>query len=146
MPEPTVEPANTVLIVTGSTLGAEAYDRPTAYGLARALGSLLGPGGLSVGVCSDVWYLNQAGLRSRPAISVGGPGVNAFTAYLADRLPSAYVVDGDFVVQADLDFEDVLAACWGTTHAGTAVAVTAFRDRYAAGFARAALACGALPA
>jgi len=44
-------------------------------------------------VCSDVWYLNNDPLRSRPTISIGGPGVNALSAYLADKLPSAFAIE-----------------------------------------------------
>ena len=49
-------------------------------------------------VVSDVWYLNDPSLRNCPAISVGAPGVNALSAYLGDKLPSAFVIDASLNV------------------------------------------------
>ncbi|MFM9995348.1 MAG: hypothetical protein ACKVU4_06050 [Phycisphaerales bacterium] len=135
-----------ILIVVGAHLRAETGDRPLAYLLRQRMLEWLGEGegdgqyGGSVVVCSDVWYLNREELRSRPAISVGGPGVNAFSAFLADKLPSAFSIEGVLLVQLDLDFEDRLACVWGMDHASTVSAVDAFIERYLDDFMTAAVA------
>ena len=134
-----------ILIVTGAHLRAEAADRPIAYALRRRLADWLGSRGEPenaeaprVLVCSDVWYLNNDPLRSRPTISIGGPGVNALSAYLGDKLPSAFTIENVLMVQADLDFVEVLACCWGSDAGSTAAAVDAFAERYLDAFMEAA--------
>lgn len=134
-----------ILIVTGAHLSAEAADRPAAYGLRRrmlewlaARGEPEDPGRPRVIVCSDVWYLNNDALRARPTVSIGGPAVNALSAYLGDKLPSAFTIENVLIVQADLDFDDVVACCWGKDAASTAAAVEAFVERYLDGFMEAA--------
>lgn len=118
-----------ILIVVGAHLSAEVYDRPLAYRLReRVLTVLESDDPERVVVCTDLWYLNRDQLRELPAISVGGPTVNAFTAYLGDKLPSTFAVDGRLVVQAAWDAP--LACCWGIDAAGTAAAVEAFAERH----------------
>lgn len=133
-----------VLIVTGAHLAAEVHDRPVAYALRERLLDVLGRengwsnnDSLSEGwpsdrvvVCSDLWYLNRDQLRELPTISIGGPTVNALTAYFGDKLPSAFAVDGVFVVQGDWTTQPPVACCWGTDAAGTVQAVDTFIDRY----------------
>lgn len=135
-----------ILIVTGAHLLAEAADRPIAYALRQRLAQWLAEHGEQespeqprVLVCSDVWYLNNDPLRARPTISLGGPGVNALSAYLADKLPSAFAIENVLLVQADLDFVEVIACCWGRDAAATAAAVDAFTERYLDAFMDAAL-------
>ena len=48
---------------------------------------------LDVVVCSDVWRLNDESISTRPTISIGGPGVNALSAFLGDKLSSVFVVE-----------------------------------------------------
>lgn len=134
-----------ILIVTGAHLRAEAIDRPIAYHLRHQIAGWLArhdqpesPDRPRVLVCSDVWYLNNDPLRSRPTISIGGPGVNALAAYLRDKLPSAFTVEDVLMVQADLDFVEVLASCWGVDAGATAAAVDAFVERYLDAFMDAA--------
>lgn len=135
-----------ILIITGAHLRAEVTDRPIAYGLRKrmtdwleARGQPESPDQPRVLVCSDVWYLNNDPLRSRPTVSIGGPGVNALSAYLADKLPSAFAVEDVLLVQADPEFTDVLACCWGRDQQATAAAVEAFCDRYLDAFMGAAV-------
>jgi len=132
-----------LLIVTGSTLAAEAHDRPAAYALRDRISGWLEREGKSARVrplvCSDVWWLNDPSLRERPTVSVGGPEVNALTAYLADKLPTAFAIDGALMVQMDVEFGDLLVACWGIDHAQTARAVGAFVERYMLAFLEAAM-------
>jgi len=132
--EPTTD--RLLLIVTGSTLRAEAADRPIAYALADELRDRLEARAPSAPpleplVCSDIWVLNNDELRSAPTITVGGPHANALTAYLADKLDAAFVVDEQVMVQMDLDLTDLVAACWGVDAKRTAVAVDAFLERHA---------------
>ena len=91
-----------ILIVTGAHLRAEVADRPAAYRLRESMRGWLATKGFSIHasdasepvvVCSDLWYLNQDSLRTRPTVSVGAPGVNALSAYLGDRLPSAFAIN-----------------------------------------------------
>lgn len=130
----TPDPA--VLVVTGSSLEAEERDRPGAYALrdliAAGLKRRAAPG--TVVVCSDLWYLNQERLRSRPTISVGPPEANALTAFLGDKLPSVYAVDESLVVLADPEFIDLVACCWGRGPDGTRLAIGALVERFLEGF------------
>jgi len=141
-----------ILIVTGAHLHAELLDRPVAYALRQHLmdwleqaGETLNPLSPRVLVCSDVWYLNNDPLRNRPTISIGGPGVNALTAFLADKLPSAFAIEDRLIVQADLDFQETVACCWGADGGATAAAVDAFCERYLDAFMQAAETCGKAP-
>ena len=134
-----------ILIVTGAHLRAEACDRPLAYGLRQRIADWLkahalpdDPANPRVLVCTDVWYLNNDPLRSRPTVSIGGPGVNALSAYLGDKLPSAFAVEDVLLVQADPEFHDPIACCWGRDQPSTAAAVDAFADRYLDAFMEAA--------
>jgi hypothetical protein len=63
-------------------------------------------------------------------VSVGGPTVNALTAYLGDKLSSAFAVDGLFLVQADWATQTPVACCWGIHAEATAAAVDTFVERY----------------
>lgn len=151
----TIDTDRLLLIVTGAHLRAESADRPIAYALreriVRWLDARAGADGLDapgepddaprafdVLVCSDVWWLNNDELRECPTISVGGPGVNALSAYLADKLDSAFVIEDWLMVQLDLDFDEVTACCWGMNHDATIEAVAAFETRYLESFLEAA--------
>lgn len=129
-----IDTGRAVLIVTGSHLRAEQCDRPLAYRLRERMLAWLDSseetGGCDIIVCSDLWYLNNDDLRDRPTISIGGPGVNALAAYLADKLPSAFTIEDVLTVQMDLDFVDLVASCWGINNASTVAAVDAFAERY----------------
>ncbi len=92
----------------------------------------------TVVVCTDVWYLNDASLRVWPTISVGGPGVNALSAYLADKLPGVLVVDDVLMIQMDPELSEATAAVWGVDHRATVSAAEAFAERYLDGFMSAA--------
>ena len=129
------EPEHAVIIVVGAHLEAERDDRPIAYALRERVRARLRRG-QDVTVCTDVWYLNNGELRARPTISVGPPRVNALTAYLADRLPSVYVVDDRCMVQADFENDEPAASCWGVNARQTIAAVEAFASRFLDEFMR----------
>lgn len=122
-----------ILIVTGSHLEAEMQDRPLAYKLREAVRMRMverGEKDFQVIVCSDLWYLNHDELRREPTVSIGGPSHNALGAQLADKVPSALVVEGKMAVQLDVELSELVASCWGVDARSTAGAVDAFIDRY----------------
>jgi hypothetical protein len=122
---------NALLIVTGSTLRAEQADRPLAYELKAKSEEIIGKHNpeFPVIVLSDLWYLNSEPLQKIPVISVGGPGVNAASAYLYKRLPNAFVIDNTLVIQMDMTFADFRASLWGTDHQMTVTALEIFVGR-----------------
>jgi hypothetical protein len=125
-----------IAIVTGIQLRAELGDRPLAYRIEQQVCDHLAlvlpkpePGELpqlAPAVISDVYYLNHEEMQSRPTISVGGPGVNAVSAMLAERLPTALTIDETLVVQMDVEMNDVRCAVWGMNHLDTVRAVETF--------------------
>lgn len=138
-----------ILVVVGAHLRAEVGDRPLAYRVRERIVAWLRErfGGVAaaaeeeddddqaglpcrVVVCTDVLYLNDAGLRVWPTVSVGGPGVNALSAFLGDKLASVFVIDDVMMIQMDPTLEEVTAAVWGIDHDATVDAVDAFLERY----------------
>ena len=125
-----------VCIVVGVQLRAELGDRPLAYRIERELRARLEatlgrppegePPRLAPVVISDVYYLNNEPIQSRPAIAVGGPGMNALAAMLVDELPTAVAIENTLVVQIDLEMEDLRCAVWGMNHVDTVRAVDLF--------------------
>jgi hypothetical protein len=140
-----------ICIVVGVQLRAELGDRPLAYRveeeLRARLEAALGmppqgePPRLWPVVISDVLYLNDDELQARPAISVGGPAMNALSALLVDKLPTAVAIEDTLVIQMDLDMEDRRCAVWGMNHLDTVRAVELFVTKYLDVFV-AALAAG----
>lgn len=133
-PSPETDPATVIPIVVGSSLRAERDDRPLAYQLAERISGQARGLGLEPVVCTDLWYLNDAVLVERAAVSVGAPETNALTAHLASRVPSAFVIDGVLMVQFDVAAGRGHACCWGVNAEATAGATGAFLDRYAEAF------------
>jgi hypothetical protein len=129
-----------ICIVVGVQLRAELGDRPLAYRIEREmrtrLEAALGkppegePPRLSPVVISDVYYLNSEEMQARPAVSVGGPAMNALSALLADKLPTAVAIEDTLVIQMDLDMEDQRCAVWGMNHLDTVRAVELFISKY----------------
>ena len=131
-----------VMIVVGSHLRAEAADRPLAYRLVVEVEQWTERFEAQLGVeiepmvCTDLWYLNHEELRQRPTICVGGPGVNALSAYLAQHL-SEENRHADVLLQIDPDYTDLQACIWGKDHELTAHGLQLFIDRYLDGYLRA---------
>jgi len=137
---PDIDPDRLICIVVGVQLRAELGDRPLAYRIEQEvrtrLEAALGkpaegePPRLAPVVMSDVLYLNNDELQARPAVSVGGPAMNAVSAMLVDKLPTAVAVEDTLVIQMDLDMEDARCAVWGMNHLDTVRAVELFISKY----------------
>ncbi len=121
--------ARTLPIVVGAHLLAEANHRALADDLRLACEERL-DGALVPIVCTDLWYLNNDDLRRQPTICIGAPGLNALTAFLADKLPTAFAIDDRLAIQYDPEFADHACAVWGVDTPATAEAVALFIDKH----------------
>lgn len=137
---------NLLLIVTGAHLKAERDDRPLAYRLRDVIIQWQKTeanghpqwSSREVLVCSDLWYLNNNDLHHLPVISIGEPGVNAASAYFANRLPEALIIDQTLRVQLDQELIDLKVCIWGVDTQATAAGVDVFVKRYLEDFLTAA--------
>lgn len=121
----------TVLIVVGYGILPEEEDRPLAYELKRLINQRgEGDESRSAVVLTDMWVMNQEMAEFFPAIAIGGPGVNVFTAHLYETLPIAFTQDQRCFIQMDPE-ECKRAVVWGIDHHSTREAVDVFvRDGY----------------
>jgi hypothetical protein len=116
----------TVLLVVGYGILAEEEDRPIAYDLKRAINSRGdGADNRSAVVVTDMWMLNQEMSEMFPAIAVGGPAVNAFTAQIYEDLPVAFTRDQQIFLQMNQD-RGKRVALWGMDQRGTREAMELF--------------------
>jgi hypothetical protein len=130
----------TVLIVTGTEIPAEMNDRPLAYGLKAEI-DRRGEGKPFRGavVVSDAWYAQNRIFHLCPVVAVGGPGVNALAASLANDLPMIFRQGDRVFVQGSWDGEQKQVSLWGVDRTATAQAVEAFvRDGHCDAFLTAA--------
>lgn len=100
----------TVLIVVGHGILPEEEDRPVAYDLKREINAR-GGGSRAAVVVSDVWLMNHELGGFFPAIALGGPTVNAFTAQIYEELPVIYAREQRAFIQ--LAEGGKRAAVWG---------------------------------
>jgi len=142
-PQPNLDSAALLLIVVGASLRAEVADRPLAYRLRERIHAWtekfahgINPP-LAPVVCSDIWYMNTEELHSRPTISLGGPGVNALSAFYQDKLSASTVDRPDVVVQMDPELIDLRVSIWGIDHSRTVDALEAFVRRHLDDYLRA---------
>ena len=115
----------TVLIVVGHGILPEEEDRPIAYDLKRAINAR---GGGSEGragvVVTDIWIMNNELGEFFPAIALGGPTVNAFTAQVYEELPVVFArEERTFIQVADKSKQ---AAVWGMDQGATREAADVF--------------------
>jgi hypothetical protein len=116
----------TVLLVVGYGILAEEEDRPIAYELKRAIGSRgEGADNRSAVVVTDMWMLNQEMAEMFPAVAIGGPAVNAFTAQIYEDLPIAFTRDQRVFIQMNQD-RGKRAALWGMDQRTTREAAELF--------------------
>lgn len=117
---------STVLIVVGYGILPEEEDRPLAYDLKRAIAARTRGGeGRGAVVVSDMWMINQEMAELFPAVAVGGPGVNAFTAQIYEELPVAFTRDEHVFIQMSAE-TGKRAALWGMDQEATREAVERF--------------------
>ncbi|HEV8641188.1 MAG TPA: hypothetical protein VGV13_08830 [Methylomirabilota bacterium] len=115
----------TVLVVVGHGILPEEEDRPIAYELKRAVNArAAGSEGHAGVVVTDVWVINNELGEFFPAIAIGGPGVNAFTAQIYEDLPVVFTRDQRVFIQ--MANEGKRAALWGMDQAGTREALDVF--------------------
>ena len=130
------------LLVVGAQLDAERHDRQLAQQLRDSivtLQKLLNPQQpFDVVTCTDVWYLNDGSLLEHPVIAIGRPEMNAATAFLASRVPTAMIVDHGYRIHLDPELVALRACLWGSSTTATQLAVEAFQRRYLEAFVRAA--------
>ncbi len=129
----TVSTDDLLVVVVGAHLRAELADRPLGYRLRESI--LKWQAGhpevrpLQPVLCTDLWYLNAEDLMVRPTISVGAPELNAVSAFFANRLPTALVIDDSLQVQLDPEFVTLRACVWGVNEQATASSVDLFETR-----------------
>jgi len=122
---------NTVLLVVGYGILPEEEDRPIAYELKEAIDTR-GKGKESRAgvVVSDMWILNQEMADLFPAIAIGGPGVNAFTAQIYEDLPVVFTREQRVFIQM-AEERGKRAALWGMDNSATREAAAVFvRDGF----------------
>ncbi len=133
-PTPLTDPQSLLLVVVGANPRAEVAHRPLGYRLCEEIRRWqrrtpqAHP--LSPLVCTDLWYLNDQALMARPTIALGEPELNAVSAYFANRLPTALVIEQSLQVQLDPEFVELQACVWGVDDRSTAAGVEAFVERY----------------
>jgi hypothetical protein len=117
---------NTVLLVVGYGILPEEEDRPIAYDVKREIharrGSSADRGAV---VVTDMWFLNQEMADLFPAIAVGGPAVNAFTAQIYEELPVAFADEQHVFIQMDQE-RGKRVALWGMDNRFTREAAAVF--------------------
>ena len=117
---------STVLLVVGYGILCEEEDRPVAYRLKQEIMArgARKPEGAAV-VVTDMWMLNQDMADLFPAVAIGGPGANAFTAQVYEDLPIVLSRDQRVFVQMDRQ-AGKRAALWGMEADATKEAADAF--------------------
>lgn len=118
------EIGSTVLLVVGYGILPEEEDRPIAYDLKRLINTR-GQGHRTAVVVTDMWILNQEMADFFPAIAIGGPGANAFTAQIYEELPVAFTREQQLFIQMNSD-HGKRAALWGMDHQATREVVEIF--------------------
>lgn len=117
---------STVLLVVGYGILPEEEDRPVAYDLKREINSRRnGSADRSAVVVTDMWMLNQEMAEMFPAIAIGGPAVNAFTAQIYEDLPIAFTRDQRVFIQMNQE-RGKRVALWGMDQRGTREAAELF--------------------
>jgi len=116
-PDETIQIDHVIAIVVGAHLRAELGDRRRGYCLGETIvdwmeqHALAGPPWPLV--CSDLWYLNDTELRTRPTICIGQPEVNAATAALSPKLETILLEDDAYRIQGDSEYIDLKYCLWG---------------------------------
>ncbi|UCC78902.1 MAG: hypothetical protein JSW64_11545 [Candidatus Zixiibacteriota bacterium] len=119
----------TILIVVGTDLKPEEFDRPLAYRLRDAVNASSKLGKHPFRKClviSDALYRHNKIIQICPTIAIGGPGVNNAAAELVEKLPVYLSKDKKYFIQLQGDFADPKVSIWGMDRASTEEAVEMF--------------------
>jgi len=104
----------TILLVVGCHPIPELLDRPLAEVLRDGIDALGAPNPFRRGiVLGDMYYMSDASLWQYPALSVGGPMVNALTAQISQSAGMHHVFGSLYWVRSH--GSPVKAAVWGQT-------------------------------
>lgn len=129
-PDNPVDSDQVLPIVVGAHLRAEVEDRTRANQVRDAITEWMGNNEVEGPpwplVCSDLWYLNQIELRVQPTICIGHPEINAATASLSGKLPTAKLVDDSYRIQLDPEFIENTCCLWGVDDTHSQHAIEAF--------------------
>ena len=117
----------TILLVTGTGIAAEERDRPLAYWLKGEIDQRGASHPYRRGiVVGDAWYVENRIFQLNPAITIGGPGVNAAARELSASLPVVHTEEDRVFVQMGTSGEATKVCLWGADLAATARAVQLF--------------------
>jgi hypothetical protein len=119
----------TILIVVGSDVKPEEKDRPIAYKLKANIEQSPKYGSLAFRKCiviSDALFDSDKIIQLCPTISIGGPGVNALSALLAEKLPIYLKKDDRYFIQFDETPQNNRISLWGMDQQSTEEAVNCF--------------------
>lgn len=119
----------TILIVVGTDVKPEEFDRPLAYRLQDAVNASSKLGKHPFRKClviSDALYKHNKIIQICPTIAIGGPGVNNAAAELVEKLPVYLSKDNKYFIQLQSDFADPRISIWGMDRASTEEAVEMF--------------------
>ena len=129
-PDKPVESDQVLPIVVGAHLRAELGDRIRATQVRNAIVEWMGSNEIDGPpwpiVCSDLWYMNQVELKVQPTICIGHPEINAATAAISAKLPTAILVDDSYRIQLDPAYIDRTCCLWGVDNAHSQHAIEAF--------------------
>jgi hypothetical protein len=129
-PDEIVNVDNIIPIVVGAHLRAELGDRRRGYYVGEAIVEWMEknqiPGPPWPLVCSDMWYLNQLELRTRPTICIGQPELNAATAAMSPKLETVLLAEDAYRIQSDPDYVELKCCLWGIDDAHTNQCVEQF--------------------
>ena len=116
-PDEIVNIDHVVPIVVGTHLRAELGDRRRGYYLGEAIVDWMEKNKIGGPpwplVCSDMWYLNDVALRTRPTICIGQPEINAATAAISPELETVLLADDAYRIQCDQEYIDLKCCMWG---------------------------------
>ena len=118
-----------ILIVGGTDLEPEESDRPLAYRLKAAIEASPDFGNHPFRKClviTDTLYRHDKIIQVCPTVAVGGPGVNAVSNELVEKLPVYLSKDNRYFIQLNKDFADSKIAIWGMDRDSTSEAMEMF--------------------
>jgi hypothetical protein len=119
----------TILIVVGSDIKPEEKDRPIAYKLKQRIEQSPKYGSLPFRKCiviTDALFESDKIIQICPTIIIGGPGVNAISAQLVEKLPIHINKDDRYFIQFDENAPGNRVSLWGINQETTEEAVDCF--------------------